>query len=115
MDKLSKDQLELLSDLEIADIFEDECRVMWNAVGGADAWQLLDTESQNNHEARGRAETMSMLAAEGFAALPEAEKLVVQTCLWSGCALRKAMNIFKGGEQMMHLAARRSASNHSVE
>ena len=102
MDKLSKDRLESLGELEIADVFEEERSAMWNAVGGAEAWEGLDLESQKHHRARARAETMSRLAAEGFAALPEAEKLVVQTCIWSGCASHKAMNIFKGGEQEMH-------------
>ena len=51
MDKLSKDHLESLSELEIADVFEGERSAMWNAIGGAEAWEHLDLESQNHHKA----------------------------------------------------------------
>ena len=104
--KLAEDRLESLTESEWVKKLETERDAKIDAAGGIELWEAMSLEQQAELETRACAATMDILAQEGFEALPDNEKAIMKTCIWSRCASHKAMNIFKAGEKEMHASWR---------
>ena len=100
--KLADDQWKSLPDDELLSILDGERDDWISAAGGEDRWHKLNAEERDGLIKATRAKTMSKLAADRMASLPEEDQTVIRLFIHSGCGAHKLSNIFKYGADAMH-------------
>lgn len=108
---LGAHEFENLDSDELQGVLEDELHFMID-LATANKIELSEAsaDTQADYQTQARAQTMSKLVERGMRKLSLADRVVMETCLWSGCAAHKAMNLFKHAIQAMHESAWKDSS-----
>jgi len=82
---------------EVERVFGEKFLEVLSGVGGWEGWRALSTEDQTQQLGDLKEEVQRHFGELDLAGLPEFERRIKLLFLWSGCAMHKDLNTFKGG------------------
>ncbi|KDQ50350.1 hypothetical protein JAAARDRAFT_200032 [Jaapia argillacea MUCL 33604] len=98
---------QLLLEMELPELMEflfRESERNIKSIGGIERWEALPEEERIKQNKETYKRTCQELGEESFAKLTDTERKTLETFVWGGCCMHKAMNATKGGYQKMSLA-----------